>query len=175
MRVFYALTFKKEDKDRIAVYRDQVANISDKGRFILTDNIHLTLEFIGNIRSDELKFYEEALDGIPIEPLELTINRLGKFKKKNKDIIWLGLEKNDDLMDLQKNLIKHLEELGHESERGKYRPHITLGRQVIIGDNLNSIYIEPLRVKAHSVALMESKRVNDVLVYEVLDEVILDQ
>ena len=170
MRVFYALTFEDKYKEQISYYRDIIANISAKGRFIETSNIHLTLEFIGDVRQDELDDLIDVLDSLTLSPIELTASYLGAFRKKNRDIIWLGLDSNKQLDLLVKQLRKLLSSKEYKIENQKYVPHITLGRQIIFHDNLEEFKINPIKIPIKSIALMESKRVHDKLVYEPICE-----
>lgn len=170
MRLFYALTFYPEDQQKLALYRDQIANIAEKGKFTLTDNLHLTLEFIGQVSPGDLKQYVNILDNLTYLPKTLNIHSVGTFTKKNKDIVWLGIKKNEVLIKLQKQLLCELEEIGYEPEKGKYKPHITLGRQVVLQDS-GEININTIDIPIRSIALMESKRINNRLTYTVIDEI----
>lgn len=49
MRVFYAVTFYEEAKEKLIEYKNIVVNNSVKGRFTNKNNFHLTLEFIGEV------------------------------------------------------------------------------------------------------------------------------
>lgn len=171
MRIFYALTFEEESKDIICLHRDTLANHALKGSFTRKENFHLTLEFIGDVKVSELKDYETILDQLSSDPLDLYINHVGTFPKKNRAVLWLGLDKNDDLTRLQKNLRKLLKvyELKHEDR--KYHPHITLGRQVLLDIQTDDIIIPASKLKLHSLALMHSHRIKDVLTYEPIYEV----
>lgn len=171
MRVFYAVTFDYATKEKLALIRDQVANHADKGRFTALENFHLTLEFIGEIPNDEMEDYASMLDTLTVFPEQLIISSVGKFTKKNKDILWLGIQRNEQLMKLSKQLRHALDEYGFSVENKKYKPHITIGRQVVMFEDLKDIVVEPLVMPVHSIALMESKRVHGRLVYEVLDEI----
>ncbi len=44
MRVFYAVTFYEETKEKLIEYKNIVVNNSVKGRFTNKNNFHLTLE-----------------------------------------------------------------------------------------------------------------------------------
>ncbi len=130
MRIFYAVTFYDDTKEAIARVRDLVANHCEKGRFTLTENLHLTLEFIGEVKATDLRFYVDILDKISVCPEIIRMDSLGSFKKRGTEIVWLGMEKNAGLMGLHNQLRGLLVEDGFEPEKGKFKPHITLGRQV---------------------------------------------
>lgn len=164
MRLFYAITFKEESKVKLSIIRDALADHALKGRFISKDNIHLTLAFIGEVNQSKLNDYESVIDYLNFDDLQLKATHLGSFRKKNKDILWLGLEDERSVKDLNNNLVKILSTLGLAYEKRKYHPHITMGRQVVMDSN--DIIVPPVDLKLDSIALMHSHRVNDILVYE---------
>ena len=171
MRLFYAVTFDDITKSQLATYIDKVSDVVERGRFTRTENIHLTLEFIGEVKGFELNRYMSYLDELSDFPTALTITGLGRFDKRGKDILWLKLAKNQALINLQKQLLQVLEADGFKSQYQKFTPHITLGRQIIMKQDTDIIKIEPMTVKIKSVALMESKREHGILVYTPLDEI----
>lgn len=171
MRVFYALTFDNKTKEKISHYRDLVANHSLTGRFIDTSNLHLTLEFIGDVKNDELNTLMDILDTLTLSPLVLRGSYLGLFKRKNKDIIWLGINKSQQVNNILKELRAQLTSNNYKLEDSKQIPHITLGRQVILLENLEDYKVNPIDLPVKSIALMVSKRVQDILVYEPIYEI----
>ncbi|SHJ76166.1 RNA 2',3'-cyclic phosphodiesterase [Paramaledivibacter caminithermalis] len=173
MRVFYAVTFHKETKERLFEYRNMVVKHSIKGRFTSLNNFHLTLEFIGKVNSKELSLLVDILYKLKHPPKQLIISHIGSFKRKNKEIIWLGIDKNWELIRLQKELRNLLMKNEFEIDNRSYRPHITIGRQIVRKDSIKEIIVNPIQVPIRSIALMESKRVGEKLVYEPLKEIII--
>lgn len=173
MRVFYALTFSDDTKHRLSRYRDIISEKSSKGKFIDESNIHLTLEFIGEVTPDDLPLYENILSDLAFSEVTLTINSFGKFTKKNKDIIWLGIKPNNSLNDIVSKIDKEL--LNHNliEQQLEFIPHITLGRGIVFDGELEDYAIKPFDVPVVSVALMVSKRVDDKLVYSPICELLL--
>ena len=170
MRVFYAVTFSEETKKSLVAYRDLMANKSIKGRFTVMENFHLTLAFIGEVPGDTLEDLLVVLGELTLAPFQLEGTYIGAFEKKNRRILWMGLENNKVLKSLQKQLVGILTSLDIPLETRKYKPHITLGRQVLLAADLEELVIEPLHIIPKGIALMESKRVGDRLVYEPLAE-----
>lgn len=170
MRVFYALTFKKTSRERLALLRDDIANSVLKGRFVRESNFHLTLQFIGDVtfmQADLLAdiMYLQKL----ILPTNLLISHAGSFVKRNKETVWAGIEKNEMLMNFQKKLRISLPAADFKLETLKYIPHITLGREVLTEKPISDYIISPFRIDLESFVLMESKRVNDYLTYEPIE------
>lgn len=173
MRLFYAVTFSNASKEAIIPYRDMIADSSLKGRFVAKENFHVTLEFIGEVPLAELTIYIKVLESLRVPELMLHASYIGSFKKQAREIVWMGFEENQPLNDLQSYLIKQLKGYGVKTAQHHFRPHITLGRQVIVLGNLEKLVITPLYIKPHAIALMASKRVAGQLVYEPVAEVLM--
>lgn len=193
MRVFYALTFEEADKKKMVAYRDMLADKAIKGRFTRWENFHLTLAFIGEVSPSKLTelidiLYETAEDGRANdldghEPddhhknntislsASVRASYIGSFRRREREILWLGIDRNKELKQLEKKLAARLRSEGYAIEQRKYTPHITLGRQVLLEESVSDMMIEPKVLPVRSIALMESKRVGDVLVYEPIEEV----
>ncbi|MCG6332382.1 2'-5' RNA ligase family protein, partial [Vibrio alginolyticus] len=95
------------------------------------------------------------------------------FHIKGRQLIWLGVTQQHDLMALQAALRMKLADTPFPPENRPYVPHITLGRHVMLDTRLSDIPMAPLTLVVHSVALMESKHVDNKLIYDVLEEICL--
>ncbi|AUM96609.1 TPA: RNA 2',3'-cyclic phosphodiesterase [Clostridium botulinum] len=173
MRVFYAVTFQEETKEKLIEYKNLVSNNSVKGRFTNKNNFHLTLEFIGEVDEKELSLLTNILYKLQNPPKELITSHIGSFKRRDKDIIWLGIEENKELITLQRNLRNLLINNGFKIENRKYKPHITIGREIVTKCPIEKNIFSPIKIPIASIALMESKRFNGQLVYEPLEEIII--
>ncbi|WP_434303365.1 RNA 2',3'-cyclic phosphodiesterase [Clostridium botulinum] len=173
MRVFYAVTFQEETKEKLIEYKNLVSNNSVKGRFTNKNNFHLTLEFIGEVDEKELSLLTNILYKLQNPPKELITSYIGSFKRRDKDIIWLGIEENKELITLQRNLRNLLINNGFKIENRKYKPHITIGREIVTKGPIDKNIFSPIKIPIASIALMESKRFNGQLVYELLEEIII--
>lgn len=171
MRLFYALTFNKRTKRRITPYRDQIQEHAHRGNFTREGNFHMTLEFIGPVVIRRRRMLKNILHQLEARPLTVTVNRYGNFAKKNRKIVWLGIEPNATIEALRESLVYKLNAIGIETDQRPYQPHITLGRQVKPKSSLEELSIESFELPIYSIALMESKRINNVLVYEPIAQV----
>lgn len=172
MRLFYALTFDDITKSQITRYRDVVADHAVKGRFTREANFHITLSFIGNTNTKQFRELTNVLFELGNWPDSVRALHLGSFQRKSNNLVWLGIEGEQKLLQLQKQLHAKLVTAGYNPEKRKYTPHITLGRNIVMREKLNELMIEPIVLKISSIALMESKTVGDYPVYEVLEEII---
>ena len=102
----------------------------------------------------------------------LTVSGAGRFHREGGDIWWCGVEKSPALTALYTSLCAALRELGFLMEAREYRPHLTLGRQVLMRPDFDkkafaaSIPAAAMEVKAMS--LMQSVRINGRLIYKCL-------
>lgn len=174
MRIFIALLFDEENKNIIHDILQEVKVISKSGNFTERNNLHLTLVYIGKTCDSELKNIRKKLSEIKIQKFNYMTNKIKYFKKSNNQkIVYLGVDKTDEMLNLYNQVVDKLNELDYHFLHEKLTPHITLGRKVILREyeNVRSIYCNPLNLKAIKISIMESKRVEDKLVYEELYKV----
>lgn len=172
MRLFTAILFDEETKDKIYNIEDKLRSVSKKGGFTDKENLHLTLNFIGETkRLEEVKkAMNLAAESIHHNSFILNIKGFGRFKRKEGDIYWLGVEKDDILLKLQKQLAIELKKAGfYEIDDTAYTPHLTLGRRVLLKDNTDIKSLEDeiksISMKVNKFSLMKSERLDGKLVY----------
>lgn len=168
MRLFFAVNFSKSVKEEIGVTVRAVKRLSEGGNFTRTENIHLTLVFLGEVETGLLPALKKTADQIKSEPFTLKTSGIGKFNKGGKSIYWLGVESSKELILLQENLFVRLSEQGFVSGQNKYTPHITLGRQVRAGEREDALIISQkpeITVRMDGVSLMLSESKDGVLTY----------
>jgi len=163
MRLFIAINFSDETKSRLLKAIDGLKAISQKGNFTRPDNLHLTLVFIGECQPKQLPAIQEVIDSVTIKPFTLTFDCMGKFAKDGGDICWISLKKSDTLQVFQKTLNNGLVSKGFFIEQRHYKPHITLGREVVLKAELGTV--EPFSQEVDSIDLMKSEYVNGKLTY----------
>jgi len=165
MKLFYALTFSQASKDKLYKISQAIKPLTERGSMTHRENFHLTLEFIGQVNKDQVKDYSDIIKHLELQLSHLTVKEVSTFKKKNRYVLWLGVEEKDSLNHLNKQLRRHLELKGLKKEFIPNVPHITLARNTIIKDEIK---IDPISIEIESIALMISHRVKDKLVYEPL-------
>lgn len=168
MRLFFALTFSEETKKQITPYRDWVAKEAEKGKFTRDANYHLTLEFLGETEPEKVPELKAIVQQLNRPPKVLRVNRIDSFQKRNKKIIWLGIEEDPRVYQLQRQLVALLNEAGFVTETRPYNPHITLGRRIVLHKPESEFSFQPFDLPVHAIALMESKREDDKLIYEAI-------
>jgi 2'-5' RNA ligase len=181
MRLFVAVLFEEEIKT--ALYRtvEQLHSCSKSGTFTQKDNLHLTVNFIGETkRLEEVKLaINQAVGRVMAKPFTLSMGGLGKFKRREGDIYWVGVEREDTLWRLQKELVKELKSAGFfDIDDMEYTPHLTLGRRVNVKEGFQSKDFEtgivPMQMEVRKLSLMKSERSGGKLVYTEIYHVKLD-
>ena len=163
MRLFIALNFTDETRTRLLALRDDLCTKSQRGNFSLPENLHLTLAFLGECDARQTAAAKQAIAAVDFSLPEITIERLGCFRRDGGDIWWAGVRETPELMALQRDLTVRLRTAGFALEQRRYSPHITLGREVVI--NAAPWKIAPFGETVSRVDLMKSERIKGKLTY----------
>lgn len=167
MRLFFAILLEEAVKDSlfdgICTMRGQCV----RGNFTKKENLHLTLEFIGE--TDRVNQLKELLKTLEFPAFSLTTSAIGKFRRSGGDLYWLGLKHSEELQAVHSQLNQILRQAGFPLQQRSYTPHLTLGREVIIGERFDQQALEALMSgrtsRVTEVSLMRSSRVDGRLVY----------
>lgn len=170
MRIFIALLFPDTIKGKI--YK-QIEKLQEKypGNYTSYDNLHLTLHYIGEVSIDKLTEIKTAIKNIDFPVFDFKTTKLGAFKNRDsKRLIHLKIKDNHSLKLLHLRVINSLKLAGLDIESENFTPHITLGRKVEIAlADVAGLSLEEMEINASKVSIMESKRIDGILVYEELD------
>jgi 2'-5' RNA ligase len=171
MRLFTAITFDEAMKDYIMEVSDKLRLQTKGGGFTLRENLHLTLNFIGETNRLELvkEAMQKAVSKTDPGCFTLDTDGFGKFKRREGDICFIGVQKDPTLWKLQRALVAELKVEGFDVDDLEYKPHLTLARRVnfigrfdekLFSDNIPSYSMEVSRI-----SLMKSERIKGQLVY----------
>ena len=163
MRLFIAVNFNNSTKDKLLFLCDELRSHSERGRFSLPENLHLTLAFLGECNPKQTTAAKSAMDYMNFKALDITIENMGRFKRDGGEIWWAGIAENQTLIELQWSLTDNLNSAGFSLEKRKYSPHITLAREVVT--DLQPQGIEPFGETVSSVELMKSEQIGGKLTY----------
>lgn len=180
MRLFIAIDFDKNIKAYLENIEIKLKNYCAKGSFTNKDNFHITLAFLGELEESNVSKIINTMKNsvLKITPFVLTIDKLGSFHKGNSNILWIGTRYSEKLTSLHKNLCYNLKNEGIDYDEKPLKPHITIGRQVILNKEIADIantlnFDQQVKIPVNSITLMESKRINGKLTYVPLAEVSL--
>lgn len=128
LRLFFAIDLPEDIKNSL-LFKTQKEN-TDIWRWTTKDNLHLTLEFIGDSREEDLIRIIEAGEKAfsNFSPFVIKIEKLSFDPRKR--MIWAILEETKILEkvknELQDNLLE--QEVDFKIENRKFHPHITIAR-----------------------------------------------
>ncbi|KAF0091715.1 MAG: 2'-5' RNA ligase [Fusobacteria bacterium] len=168
MRVFVALELPVSVKDKLVIYQEEIKGLYPVGNYSFGDNFHVTLKFIGEVGVDGLSSIKACMDRVVsgIVDFEVSLGGLGVFVKGNRCIIWSKVLDNWSLLRLCSDLDGCLSRDGFVRMDRSFRPHVTLGRNVLCdGYGISNIVCDIIGFSVNSICLMESKRVDGVLMY----------
>jgi len=171
MRLFIAINLPKEVKNYLFNLQKEFKK-SGKIKLVYKKNLHLTLQFIGNVEENKLNQIKEKLKTIKLNSFEVSLNKIGIFP--NNDFIktlWVDLVPKENILNLAKNIDQELIEY---SDKQEFSVHITLGRIKSLKDKeefLEKIEtkIKQIKFKISSFELMESKLSKDGPKYTTLE------
>jgi len=128
MRVFVAVEISKTQiLKNIQKFQEDV---KIKAKPVRVDQIHFTLQFLGEIDEMLCEKVKDTLNEISFSQFEISLNGVGGFPNlKNPRVIWIGIEKNgaEKLIVLANEVGIKLTKLGFEKDK-KFKPHLTIFR-----------------------------------------------
>jgi len=176
IRAFFAIDLPTTLKEKIEKRVKEIALPIDI-KYTPTENMHLTILFLGNLAMDNLEKIVEIGRKVfeNIQPIDFYGTNISVAPNQNfARMLWLNLELNQEIAKLKRQLEKKLEENGiaFEKEDRALKLHITLARFKPVKIDWPDIKF-PIHFKATEVCLMESKLQKPHAVYLPLKKFIL--
>ncbi len=138
VRTFIAAEISQPVRESLSRDLERLKILAPRIQWSKSENLHLTLRFLGDVPEKDLEELFEALeDGMAeAEPFALEVTGVGVFPNwRHPRVIWAGCgEGADDAVALAGAVDDVCEELGYERERRPFRPHLTLGRVKLPAD-----------------------------------------
>lgn len=101
-------------------------------RWVKETNIHLTMIFLGDIRTEDIESIKEVPEEICAGhgPFSVSMSGMGCFpNSRDPRVLWLGLKGDlERLSGFRDALQRPLAVFGVKEEKRPFRPHLTLGR-----------------------------------------------
>jgi 2'-5' RNA ligase len=130
-RTFFAIDIPSDDfmAGVLPAIRNQLQG--EKIKWIPSDQLHLTLKFLGDTPENTIPGIISAvtglLDKIPVITLQLC--SVGLFKNLNNPrIIWIGIKPCPPLHQVVKFLNEGILPFGFAADETEFAPHLTIGR-----------------------------------------------
>jgi len=167
IRVFFALWPEPAIQRQLhAVAKEYQARCD--ARVMRTDTLHMTLQFIGNIKCSQLPKLISAADKVSATPpFRLELNTLS-FWKHNR-IGYARFTASEPALEMLAATLQHeLANQGFVADSAKFSPHVTLLRNV--EHILASQNFIPVTWQVNSFVLVESVTANQKTQYRILRE-----
>ena len=128
MRVFIAVEIS--DVDILKKIQRFQENLQIDAKPTKIDQIHFTLQFLGEIDEEKCKKVKDLLKTITFSQFDLSLKGVGGFPNlKNPRVIWIGIDEKGagKLIEVAKEIEMKLTPLGFEKDK-KFKPHLTVLR-----------------------------------------------
>ena len=130
MRCFVAAWPDAPTRLALAALADNVRRRVDHRRSARTDDLHLTLAFIGSLGDEDAFAVADALAQLRFKPFAWQLDTLGFFDQAG--VVWVGSVSQPvkPLFDLADHVRAVLDQFNLEYDRRPLAPHVTLLRGV---------------------------------------------
>lgn len=134
LRVFLSIELDSDTKNLVKQFIDELrANENFKNtKWTKPENLHITLTFLGKTPVNKISMLENELEKVTAlySPFKIKLSNLGAFPNfKKPRVIWIGIEKNQNLFKLKEDIDNRLQNLGFNFDKKPFLPHLTIGRQ----------------------------------------------
>lgn len=129
IRAFLAIDIDEHLFDKIREIQDSLMQVKDDLRLVPPENIHITLEFLGNIHPSIVDEISRIMQAISLEPFNLEFKGVGIFNPKFIRVVWIGTgDGSKNAISLAEDLKKRLKTLGVRITKKRFTPHATIAR-----------------------------------------------
>ncbi len=100
-----------------------------KARWVTPENMHVTLQFLGEVGNADAELLDAELATIRMQPFSIALSGLGTFQRGRKPgVLWAGVETSSTLVDLRTRCAAAVRRAGLTADERKFKPHLTLAR-----------------------------------------------
>lgn len=132
IRSFLAFELPPEIKGIVSQVSGDLGKSPLDARGVKTENIHLTVVFLGDVLEGHISPISEAAEKVctRYSPFDVSLKGTGVFGSKNSPrVLWIGLDGDIERMSYFRDALqKGLRPFGVKQEKRRFRPHLTLGR-----------------------------------------------
>jgi RNA 2',3'-cyclic 3'-phosphodiesterase len=131
LRCFIAIEIPETIKKSIAAIIDNLKKSDSEVKWVSEENIHITLQFLGETEESLIPDIKGALYKIlaPYSPFYIKIADVGCFPSGRRPrVIWVGIKESQSLINLYKDVSNEMVKFGYQKEERGFNPHVTIGR-----------------------------------------------
>lgn len=132
MRTFIAIDFDKAVKKKLAELQARLRPTCGKVKWVNTDQVHLTVKFLGETTEAQVPGIREALDQVASRcgAFDIGIEQLGVFGRSGPvRVLWVDVRDPTGRLAACHALCEQLlEPVGFDREARPFSPHLTLAR-----------------------------------------------
>lgn len=124
-RLFVGLELPEDIKHQLLKVQGRVPG----ARWQTAEQLHLTLNFIGDADALLEQNIRQALQDLPSPAFEIALAGVGRFGKPGRPgALWAGVVPEAPVIALQRQIGGRLAAIGLRPESRPYKPHVTLAR-----------------------------------------------
>jgi len=130
IRAFIGIRIDPNMAQKIAEVQSRLQESFSGIRWVGTNNLHLTLKFLGDVEEGKVKPISEALEQAlqDISQFSILGREIGVFPDiRRARVLWVGLE-SEALASVAKSVESALKPIGFPREKRGFTPHLTIGR-----------------------------------------------
>ena len=132
MRLFVAANLPPTIKKDIYLFIQDLKKIDGDIRWVRPENLHLTVQFLGNVHGELVQAVTEALHraAAGVAPFTLQLGGVGVFPSRERPrVFWVGVSGDIAVLrQLNRQVQGELKELGFDPGKNRFSPHLTLAR-----------------------------------------------
>ena len=162
-RVFFALWPDNKTRSRLDGVAQQFKN--EKLHLVKKSNLHITLEFLGEVSEYNQQLIINQANLIQVEPFDIELSHIGWWRKPG--VLWIGAQHiPEPLINLVESIKQVVTKQGLETDERTFKPHVTIARKVK-QIQLPKQTID-IRWQISSFALVESKSTEMGVAYQII-------
>jgi 2'-5' RNA ligase len=134
-------------------------------KWVEPSNMHLTLKFFGETDEAKIPAICQALESAVAlsKPFTLKISNTGIFGSRyDPKVLWFGIENQNELEELARNIFTELAKYGWEQDRQNFVPHLTIGR-------IKELKDKPLfqkNISKYTSVEIQDENVTEIILYQ---------
>ena len=139
MRAFIAIDIGDNVRGKLVQAQDRIARTkAAKIKFVESENLHITLKFLGEITEEQAEEIKEILQKIAskYKKHEVKVRGIGVFPNYSYvRVIWAGVEGDQIIKSMVNDIEKELRKLGFKRDKD-FVAHVTIGRVKFVKDKV---------------------------------------